>query len=62
MSKTIKPGDLGAALQETLAQDPRPAYQQDAQRIYHLILKPFEVHFRVESGCAIVTAITPYEC
>lgn len=48
------------ALQETLAQDPRPAYQQDAQRVYHLILKPFEVHFRVESGCAIVTAITPY--
>lgn len=54
--------DWCAALQETLAQDPRPAYQQDAQRIYHLILKPFEVHFRVESGCAIVTAITPYEC
>ncbi|MBQ2868940.1 MAG: tRNA (N6-threonylcarbamoyladenosine(37)-N6)-methyltransferase TrmO [Akkermansia sp.] len=49
-----------AALQETLAQDPRPAYQQNAQRVYHLILKPFEVHFRVESGCAIVIAITPY--
>ena len=52
--------DWCAALRETLAQDPRPAYQQDARRIYHLILKPFEVHFRVESGCAIVTAITPY--
>lgn len=52
--------DWCAALRETLAQDPRPAYQQDSQRIYHLILKPFEVHFRVESGCAIVTAITPY--
>lgn len=49
-----------AALRETLAQDPRPAYQHDPQRVYHLILKPFEVHFRVESGCAIVTAITPY--
>ena len=49
-----------AALHETLAQDPRPAYQQDPQRIYHLILKPFEVHFRVEEQCAIVTAITPY--
>ena len=52
--------DWIAALQETLAQDPRPAYQQDAQRVYHLILKPFEVHFRVENNCAIVTAITPY--
>ncbi|MBR2314527.1 MAG: tRNA (N6-threonylcarbamoyladenosine(37)-N6)-methyltransferase TrmO [Akkermansia sp.] len=49
-----------AALVETLAQDPRPAYQQDAQRVYHLILKPFEVHFRVEAGCAIVTAVTLY--
>ena len=53
--------DWVAALRETLAQDPRPAYQQDSSRIYHLILKPFEVHFRVDSGCAIVTAITPYE-
>ena len=48
------------ALRETLAQDPRPAYQQDPQRIYHLVLKPFEVHFRVEDKLAIVTAITPY--
>ena len=48
------------ALRETLAQDPRPAYQQDPQRIYHLVLKPFEVHFRVEDKLAIVTDITPY--
>ena len=50
-----------AALQETLAQDPRPAYQSDPQRLYHMVLKPFEVHFRVEDNCAIVTDITPYE-
>ena len=48
------------ALRETLAQDPRPAYQQDPGRVYHLILKPFEVHFRVQENVAIVTAITPY--
>lgn len=52
--------DWVAALQETLMQDPRPAYQQDPERIYHLILKPFEVHFRVEGKCAVVTALTPY--
>jgi hypothetical protein len=52
--------DWIAALQETLAQDPRPAYQQDPQRVYHLVLKPFEVHFRVEDKLAVVTAITPY--
>ena len=49
-----------AALQETLSQDPRPAYQQDSSRVYHLILKPFEVHFRVVDKCAIVSSITPY--
>ena len=48
------------ALRETLAQDPRPAYQQDPERLYHLVLKPFEVHFRVQDKLAIVTAITPY--
>ena len=48
------------ALRETLAQDPRPAYQQDPERVYHLVLKPFEVHFLVQDKLAIVTAITPY--
>lgn len=55
------PGDATpewvAALKETLAQDPRPAYQQDPQRIYHLILKPFEVDFRVVGDCARVESV-----
>lgn len=49
-----------AALRETLAQDPRPAYQDDPQREYHLILKPFELTFRVEAGTAIVSEIHPH--
>ncbi|MGN0868629.1 MAG: tRNA (N6-threonylcarbamoyladenosine(37)-N6)-methyltransferase TrmO [Akkermansia sp.] len=48
------------ALRETLAQDPRPAYQEDAQRLYHLVLKPFEVIFRVEHQVAFVIDIQPY--
>ena len=47
-------------IREVLAQDPRPAYQQDPERVYHLVLKPFEVHFRVQEQVAIVTAVTPY--
>ncbi len=43
-----------SALTEVLAQDPRPAYQEDAQRVYHLIFAPYEVHFRVEGGRVIV--------
>ena len=50
-----------AALKETLAQDPRPAYQEDPQRVYHLILRPFEVDFRVEEKTALVTAIRPHD-
>lgn len=47
------------AMRETLAQDPRPAYQQDPQRLYHLILSPYELTFRVEAGVAHVVAVTP---
>lgn len=46
-----------AALRETLALDPRPAYQQDPARTYHLVLKPFTVDFHVVEGCAIVDSI-----
>ncbi|MCQ2364569.1 MAG: tRNA (N6-threonylcarbamoyladenosine(37)-N6)-methyltransferase TrmO [Akkermansia sp.] len=53
--------DWVAALRETLAQDPRPAYQNDPQRVYHLILKPFEVSFRVEDGTCMVTEVHRYE-
>ena len=47
------------ALEETLAQDPRPAYQNDPERVYHLAFAPCEVHFRVERGVAIVLSIEP---
>ena len=63
LPEQLPPGatpDWVAALQETLAQDPRPAYQNDPERIYHLVLKPFEVHFRVADNCAMVTGISPY--
>jgi hypothetical protein len=56
----LVPENKRDAVIECLAEDPRPAYQQDPQRVYHLVLKPFEVHFRVEDKLAVVTAITPY--
>ncbi len=52
--------DWVAALKETLAQDPRPAYQDDPLRVYHLILLPFEIDFRVENGIALVTSVRPH--
>ncbi len=48
-----------AAMQEVLAQDPRPAYQHDPQRVYYVVLKPWEVSFRVREGSAEVLAVKP---
>lgn len=46
-----------AAMREVLAQDPRPAYQNDPERVYHVVLLPYEVSFRVQDSVAIVTSI-----
>ncbi len=45
------------ALIEVLEQDPRPAYQQDEQRVYHLVFAPYEVHFRVRGQCVEVCGL-----
>ena len=48
------PGDISPewlqALQESLAQDPRPAYQDDPSRVYHLAFRPYEVDFCVHGS------------
>ena len=46
-------------MREVLAQDPRPAYQQSPERVYHIVFLPFEVSFRVEDGVAVVIDISP---
>lgn len=45
------------ALREVLAQDPRPAYQDDPQRVYHLVFRPCEVDFCVQCGILHVLAL-----
>lgn len=42
---------------DCLAEDPRPSYQEDAQRIYSMQFAGFDVHFRVVDGCVFVTGI-----
>ena len=44
------PGDKRSALSAVLAQDPRPSYQDDPQRIYGFPFAGFEIRFRVEDG------------
>ena len=47
------------ALRRVLAQDPRPQYQSDPERLYTMSFGALEVRFRVEDGTAIVTDIFP---
>ncbi len=61
------PAELAARLPEgkaevlaaILAQDPRPAYHDDPQRVYGFPFAGFEVKFRVSEGRAAVTDIIP---
>ena len=48
-----------AALLAVLAQDPRPQYQDDPERIYGMAFAGLEVRFRVEGTRLIVTEINP---
>lgn len=47
------------ALCEVLAQDPRPAYQDEPERIYHLSFHPYEVDFSVCGSVLRVHALRP---
>ena len=47
--------ELLTLLREVLAQDPRPSYQQDPERIYALQVLPYEIKFQVKNNTAVVT-------
>ena len=43
--------------EEILRQDPRPAYQDDPQRLYHITYKGEEISFRVENNRLTVCSV-----
>ncbi|MCW8125326.1 tRNA (N6-threonylcarbamoyladenosine(37)-N6)-methyltransferase TrmO [Microbulbifer halophilus] len=52
--------DLPRLIEQVLAQDPKPAYQQpDSQRIYGMQLCGFDLRWRYVDGGIEVTALTP---
>ncbi len=51
------PADKLSALKAVLSQDPRPAYQDDPERVYGFPFAGYEVKFRVENGVLYVTEI-----
>ena len=53
------PENRRAALAGVLAQDPRPHYQDDPQRVYGFGFAGLEVRFRVADGVLTVVEVTP---
>lgn len=54
----VLPEDSRAALYGILAQDPRPSYQKDPQRVYGFAYAGCEIHFRVDGEILTVLDIT----
>lgn len=50
-----------AALRGVLAQDPRPSYQDDPERVYGMGFAGLDVRFRVEGGRLTVVEVNPAE-
>ena len=51
------PAEKREAVRGVLAQDPRPSYQEDPERVYGMSFGGMEVRFRVVEGCAVVVAV-----
>ena len=52
------PQALLQPLVDTIAQDPRPHYQQDPDRQYALLFDRYEVRFRVDGGTATILTVS----
>jgi tRNA-Thr(GGU) m(6)t(6)A37 methyltransferase TsaA len=48
LAQTMRKGCPWDAIQEILSQDPRPAYQNDPERMYHLDYADWKIDFTVE--------------
>ncbi len=53
------PSDRREGLLEALAEDPRPAYQPEGERVYGMLYAGYNIRFRVESGTLTVIEVTP---
>ena len=54
------PKDKRAAVVGCLAEDPRPSYQDDPQRVYSMRYLDLDVRFHVQNGMLTVTAVDEY--
>ena len=56
----LLPEDKRDAVIGCLAEDPRPSYQDDPQRIYSMRFMDYDVRFRVRDGVLTVTEVEVY--
>ena len=59
--QALVPPERLPALLEALAQDPRPAYQQDPGRVYGMPYAGLDVRFSVEADVLTVREIRPWQ-
>jgi tRNA-Thr(GGU) m(6)t(6)A37 methyltransferase TsaA len=57
LAQTLRKGCPWNAIHEILSQDPRPAYQNDSGRIYHLDYGEWKIDFKVENAIVFVIKI-----
>ena len=60
LAQTLRKGCPWDAIHEILSQDPRPAYQNDPERIYHLDYANWKVDFTAENTTLYVRNIEKY--
>lgn len=54
LAQTMRKGCPWDAIKEILCQDPRPAYQDDSKRVYHLDYAGWAVDFTVDSATVCI--------
>ena len=57
ISAASLPPSVRLLIEQSIAQDPRPAYQDTPQRVYKMAVGDWEVAFRIENGTALIEAV-----
>ena len=61
ISAASLPLPIRLLIEQSIAQDPRPAYQDTPQRVYKMAVGDWEVAFRIENGTALIEAVMEAE-
>lgn len=53
--------DQAALIEQSIAQDPRPAYQDIPERIYVMRIENWEISFQIQNRTATICAVKPHD-